>query len=273
MRAASLVALTCIACANPSPATPQASPSPARSQAVTYAPGSTRYRTASHLHVDQTVAGQDQPYDAALVAYISASLTRDSAGLGATFTVDSVPLYATGTADTTGADVAQGATFSGTVAPDGTIAHLSGGDSTVRLLAGLGEQLQRFYPRIPAAGISPGTHWTDTTRTTSIGSGVPLTTVAVSQHLVAAPIDTLAARALPIETHTTYTFTGTGSQGGEPFSVQGTGQRRTVELMALTGRFLGLTAADTSSFTITLKAAQVSIPGHQTRADTVAVVR
>ena len=272
MRAASIVALACAACASPSTARPQATPAPASLQAVTYTPGVTSYRTASHLHVDQTVGGQNQSSDATLVAYVSASLTPDSAGLRATFTVDSVPLYVTGTPDTTGADAARGATFSGTLGPDGTIAHLAGGDSTVRLLGRLGEQLQHFYPRIPAAGISPGTHWTDTTRTASVGSGVPLTTVAVSQHVVAAPIDTLAAQALPIETNTTYTFNGTGSQGGEPFSVQGTGQRHTVEWVALTGRFLGLTAADTSSFTITLKAANVSIPGRQTRADTVAVV-
>ena len=106
-----------------------------------------------------------------------------------------------------------------------------------------------------------------------MGSGVPLTTTAVSEHQVAGPVDTLATRALPIATHTTYTFSGTGSQGGETFSVHGTGQRRTVEWMDVGGRFLGLTAADTSSFTLALKAADVSIPGHQTRADTVSVIR
>ena len=49
--------------------------------------------------------------------------------------------------------------------------------------------------------------------------------------------------------------------------------RRTLELLGVGGRFLGLTAADTSSYTIALQAADLSIPAHQTRADTVSVVR
>ncbi len=273
-RAAGALALACTACASAPAAQPAAAPAPARpTSSVGYAPGVTRYRSASHLHVDQRVGSQNQSNEAVLVAYVSATLAPDSAGLRVTFTVDSVPVYRTGVPGATGADAARGATFFGTLAPDGTIASLAGGDSTVRLLARLREQLQHFYSRIPVAGISPGTRWADTTRTTTIGSGVPITMTAVSQHLVAAPVDTLTTSALPIETRTTYTFSGTGSQGGEPFSVHGTGERHTVELLDVTGRFLGLTAADTSSFTIALQAADVSIPGHQTRADTVSLIR
>jgi hypothetical protein len=276
MRAAPAIALACAACAacaTGSAGTPPAGAAPAPTRAVTYGPGVTRYRSASHQHLDRRVGSQSQSNDAALVAYLSATLTPDSAGLRVTFTVDSVPEYVTGAPGTTGADAARGATFSGTLAPDGTIAALAGGDSTVRLLAQLGEQLQHFYPRTPGGGISPGMRWTDTTRTTSTGSGVPLTMTAVSEHVVTAFVDTLGTRALPIETRTTYTFAGTGSQGGEPFSVEGTGQRHTVELMGLAGRFLGLAAADTSAYTIALKAADLSIPARQTRADTVSVLR
>jgi hypothetical protein len=269
MRTAPLIALACGACAGGYAGHPAATPAPAPSRAVTYAPGVTRYRIASRQHVERRLGTQDQSNDAALLAYVTATLAPDSAGLQATFVVDSVPTYVTGVP---GVDAARGATFSGTLAPDGTIATLAGGDSTVRLLAQLREQLQHFYPRLPAAGISPGTRWTDTTRTTSLGSGVPLTMTALSQHVVAAPRDTLDTRVLPIETSTSYTFTGTGSQGGEPFSVQGAGQRHTLELLDLGGRFLGLAAADTSSYTIALKAADLSIPVHQTRADTVAVI-
>ena len=234
MRAAPLIALACAACAGGygGGGRPAAAPAPAPANAVTYAPGVTRYRSASHQHVERRLGSQDQSNDAALVAYVSATVATGGAGLQVTFTVDSVPTYVTGLPGATGADAARGATFSGTLARDGTIAALAGE-----------------------------------------GGGVPLTPTAVSQHVVAAPRDTLGTRALPIETRTTYTFTGTGSQGGEPFSVQGTGQRHTTELLDVGGRFLGLTAADTSSYTIALKAADLSIPAHETRADTVSVIR
>jgi hypothetical protein len=273
MRAASVLALACAACAAGSAATPRAGLAPARVRQVTYAPGVTAYRSASHQHIDRRLGSQTQSTDAVLVAYLTATLAPDTVGLQVTFVVDSVPDYVTGAPGATGADAARGTTFSGMLAPDGRIVTFVGGDSTVPLLARLGAQLRDFYPRIPVGGIAPGMHWTDTTQTTSSGSGVPLTMTAMSAHVVAAPLDTLGTRALPIDTRTTYTFTGTGSQGGAPFSVQGSGQRHTVELMDFTGRFLGLTAADTSSYTIALKAADLSIPAQQTRVDTVSVLR
>ena len=150
MRTAPLIALACGACAGGYAGHPAATPAPAPSRAVTYAPGVTRYRIASRQHVERRLGTQDQSNDAALLAYVTATLAPDSAGLQATFVVDSVPTYVTGVP---GVDAARGATFSGTLAPDGTIATLAGGDSTVRLLAQLREQLQHFYPRLPAAGI------------------------------------------------------------------------------------------------------------------------
>jgi hypothetical protein len=273
MRAIGGLALACAACASGAGAKAPAGPAPAPARPVTYAAGVARYRSASYQHVERRLGDQNQSSDVVLVTYITATLAPDSGGLRATFTVDSVPQYAGRAPGGPGGAAARGATFSGTLSPDGRIATLAGADSSVRLLVRLGEQLQRFYPRISAAGITPGMRWTDTTRTTNIGSGVPLTLLAVSDHLVATPIDTMGTRALPIETHTTYSFTGTGSQGGEPFSVQGAGQRHTAELISLAGRYLGLIAADTSSYTIALKAADLTIPAHQTRADTVSVLR
>jgi len=265
------LALLCAACAGGTAARPPAGPAPAAARALTYTAGTTRYRSASHQHIQRRLGDRDQATDAALLAYVSATLTRDGTGLQVAFTVDSVPEYVTGGPGSVGTSAALGATFTGTLAPDGSIANLSGGDSSVRLLAQLGDEIGHFYPRLPAGGISPGARWTDTTKTTTSRGGVPLTMTTVSEHLVGTPRDTLGG-ALPIETHTTYSFAGTGSQAGEAFSVQGAGAGRSVALLGLAGRFLGLTAADSSSYTIALKAADLTIPAHQTRADTVSVV-
>jgi hypothetical protein len=272
MKAIGGLALVCAACAGSSAAHPPAGPAPTSARAVAYTPGVARYRSVSYQHIEQRLGDQNQSSDGVLIAYVTATLVPDSGGLRATFAVDSVPQYAGGAPGTTGGSAARGATFSGMLAPDGRIATLVGADSSVRLLVQLAERLQHFYPRISAAGIAPGMHWTDTTRMTSVGSGVPLTLLAVSEHVVATPMDTLDTRALPIETRTTYNFAGTGSQGGETFSVRGAGQRHTTELISLAGRYLGLTAADTSSYNIALKAANLTIPAQQTRADTVSVL-
>ena len=109
MRAAPLIALACAACAGGygGGGRPAAAPAPAPANAVTYAPGVTRYRSASHQHVERRLGSQDQSNDAALVAYVSATVATGGAGLQVTFTVDSVPTYVTGLPGATGANIAR----------------------------------------------------------------------------------------------------------------------------------------------------------------------
>lgn len=260
------------ACAAPPRAAPSPSTVPAAVGPVTFAPGSARYRRASYLHVEQEVGGQVQRIDEALVYFVSATLTRQGERLTVSLVVDSVPRYQSDGPAAGEAARARGARFTGDLAPNGEITGLSGGDSTIRLLQQLADELPHFYPRIPAAGVEPRARWTDTTETNSKTGGLPLTIVAVSQHEAGVPADSGADRALPIRTLTTYTFSGTGAQGGQAYSVQGEGRRHTVERLGLGGRFLGMIAVDTSSYTISLRGLDVSIPGRQTRADTLSII-
>ena len=116
MRAAPLIALACAACAGGygGGGRPAAAPAPAPANAVTYAPGVTRYRSASHQHVERRLGSQDQSNDAALVAYVSATVATGGAGLQVTFTVDSVPTYVTGLPVATAADAPPRAPLPGT---------------------------------------------------------------------------------------------------------------------------------------------------------------
>ncbi len=259
------------ACALPK-APPAASPTPVAPGPVTFAAGVVQYRRASHLHVEQQVGGQTQRIDQALLYFISATLTRQGDRMAVSLTVDSVPRYESDGAAAGVAERARGARFTGELAPNGEISALSGGDSSNKVLQQLADELTNFYPRIPPTGAEPLARWTDTTQTTSKTRGLPLTVVSWSRHEAEAPADSGAARALPIRTLTTYSFTGSGAQGGQAYSVQGEGRRHTVERLSLSGRFLGLISADTSTYTISLLGLDVSIPGRQTRADTLSIV-
>jgi len=260
------------ACAASPRALPSPSPGPVAAGPVTYAPGATQYRRASHRHIEQQVGGQTQRTDEALVCFVSATLARQGDRLTVSLTLDSVPRYQSDPSAAGAAERARGATFTGELAPNGQITAFSGGDPSNKLLQQLADELARFYPRIPPTGAEPGARWTDTTQTTSKTGGLPLTMVAVSQHQAEAPADSGAERTLPIRTLTTYSFSGSGSQGGQVYLVQGEGRRHTVERLTLGGRFFGMIAADTSSYTISLRGLDVSIPGRQTRADTLSII-
>jgi len=261
------------ACATPATTLPSpASPGPAAASPVVYAPGTARYRRASHLYVEQEVGGQTQHINEVLVYFVSATLARQGDRMTLSLTVDSVPRYEAGGPASGLAERARGASFTGDLAPNGEIISLGGGDSSNKLVQQLAEDFRTFYPRVPSTGVEPGSRWTDTTETTSRSGGLPLTVVAVSRHEALMPADSGAERALPIRTFTTYSFSGSGSQGGQAYSVEGEGRRLTTKRLSVVGRYLGMVAADTSSYTISLRGLDVSIPGRQTRADTLSII-
>lgn len=245
-------------------------PSPVR-----LAPDTARYRVASHLTVEQQLGNQPQVNRLALIYLVRVALAPGAypGELKAEITVDSVIRYEGMGAADRGANQVRGLRFSGTLLPTGELRDLSGADSTHPLFGEIARDIKEFFPRLPPSGLASRISWTDTTEQQITSGGVPLAIHSVAEHLVGEPTQGAEGRFLPINTLTRYTFSGTGRQGGQEFSVEGSGRRHTVEYVSLDGRYRGLVAADTSDFTITVLAAGLSIPGRQLRADTVKVLR
>lgn len=260
-----------LACASGPRGTPAVTPAATPPGPVRIAAGTARYRSASYTHVERQVSGQPQATDEARLFFLTANLAQQGASLRVTLTVDSIARYQVGPSPS-GIERMRGITFTGSLDPEGEIHGLTGGDSTIRAVAELADGLSHLYPSMPARGVEPGATWTDTTESTSQSGTLPLTVVAVSQHRVDPPTDTGPTGALPIHTETRYTFSGQGSQGGQAFSVKGDGRRYTVELLGLRGIFQQMISADTSTFTVSLPALDVTIPGRQTRADTLSLI-
>lgn len=268
------VAFALAACAGTGAAPPQgARPSGDGTAPVRFATDTAHYRVASHLVVEQDVGGQTQHSGLDLVYYLTVRIARQGDQLRATFVLDSVPTYSgSGAVDPTVSAV-RGTAIQGTLTPTGELTELSGGDSSLRAVRELTTELKNFFPRVLAAGALPGQRWVDTTEQQATSSSVPLTIRFIGEHQVGEPAQHPIRPALPIGSRIDYTFSGTGSQGGQEFRVEGTGRRLVTEYLALDGRYLGLTAADSSTFTIALPAVGMTIPGRQARADTVTVVR
>jgi hypothetical protein len=77
---------------------------------------------------------------------------------------------------------------------------------------------------------------------------------------------------LPIEVTSNYTLTGTGQQMGQEFTLNGTGRRITKQSLSAQGKYLGATAQDSSTVTVSLTSMGMSFPSIQVRIDTVSVV-
>ncbi len=242
---------------------------------VRLVPDTARYRVASHLRVEQRLGGQPQVSNLSLVYLLSVALVPGSTAgeLKAQITVDSVTRYEGLGAVSQAANEAQRLRFSGTLLPTGELRDLQGGGSAGPLHSEIARDIREFFPRLPSSGLASGDSWTDTTEQEITSGGVPLTIRSVAEHLVGGQVEDAGFRVLPIRTVTRYTFSGAGRQGGQEFTVEGSGRRHATEYVSLDGRYRGLVAADTSDFTISVPAAGLSIPGKQFRADTVRAVR
>lgn len=260
-----------LGCAASAPSAPSAPPEP-RSLKVTLTPGQAHYSIRSNLDVEQDVGGQIQESDLRLLYYLTAELAPAAAGLSATLVLDSVGRYDGTAAVATDFRQARGVTFKGHLQPNGELAGFQGGDTTIRFIRELREDIRGFFPRLPTPGAEPGARWVDTTERRSTSSGVPLFIWSVANHHVEAVGEHRGEPTLPIRTQTSYHFEGTGVQGGQAFRVDGSGERHETELISITGRYLGLVSTDSSSFMITLAGTGLQIPGRQVRADTVSIV-
>ena len=235
-------------------------------------PGVASYWTRSHLYVEQQVSEQVQESRLDLGYFLTARLEQDSTDLQATLVLDSVTRYEGTAALATDFRRARGATFVGRLTEDGRLAEFRGGDSSVQFIREMTDELQRFFPGLPPDGAAPGAEWVDTTQQRSVSSGVPLVIRSIAHHQVGEVESRGSEPMLPIRSRVTYDFDGAGTQGGQAFRVDGSGHRVTAEFMSLSGRYLGLVATDSSSFTITISASGLQIQGRQTRSDTVSVV-
>jgi len=269
-RLAVVTGLLALACAAP----PSASAPTAQPATVRVAPsaGMSSYWTRSHLYVEQEVNGQIQESRLDLGYFLTARLSGDPSSLEATIVLDSVTRYEGNAALALDVHRARGATFFGRLSPEGKLAEFRGGDSSVQVVQELADELQHFFPGLPSGGAEPRARWVDTTEQRSATSGVPLVIRAIASHEVGDVESRSGELALPIRSRAAYTFDGTGTQGGQAFRVEGSGQRTTAEFMSLAGRYLGLITADSSAFTITLPASGLQIQGRQWRADTVSIV-
>jgi len=272
-RLAALAAtLSLAACASggPAPAAPAAARPAARAAGdpttLRYAAGSGRYRVESQSHTVQEMMGQTQEVDQTTTMVVSAALTEEAGDLAAALTVDSVTT--TGTAPGMGAiDAARGQTFRAVFSPLGRPVSLTLPDTTNPALQQVGEDFRDFLPALPAAPISAGQAWTDTTTAANNLGEITINSRSVRAHRVVGWEDRGGGRALKIATTGNYTVRGTGNAQGQELQLEGGGVVTVERFVSAAGVFLGQTSSDSSLIQVTVVSMGLEIPvRRQTRA-------
>lgn len=286
MRRLALVAAStfAMACAshttpqNPTPTNPTAPPPPPpppATQTVRLGPSALRYLMHQAVHIEQEFQGIRQPLDFGLRVYFAVTISgpADSVGYPTTITIDSVAPDS-GTTVPMGINLgsAKGLSYRGRLSPRGVLRNPVSSDSAAALaVSPIVGSFRNFFPRVPAAGLTLGAAWTDTTTENDRNAG-NITITSVNRSTAAAWEDRNGARALRMEVSSEFKLQGSGQQAGQPFEVNGNGVRSGIDFIAIDGRYLGGESRDSTSMTITLPIQAMTIPRTQVSRTTVTVL-
>jgi hypothetical protein len=252
----------------PTPATP-ASAAAAHATALQLTPSTTRFVIRQEVHIQQDFAGLPPTIDLRYGLYLTAAVGAPAdSGFPTTFTVDSIVVDSSSQLPPQiNLGAARGYRVTGRLLPTGEF--ISGPCDTSAAAAGLGNLLPRFknfFPRLPQGGVRPAMTWNDSTQVTdnaSCSGGSTITTHSANQRSATTWEDRAGSRALRLEISANYRFNGTGDQGGQPFTIDGTGAGTGVQYLGADGRYLGGELRDSTSLTIDLPVQGISIPRRQ----------
>jgi hypothetical protein len=287
MRRLALVAAStfAMACAshttpqNPTPTNPTAPPPPPppppATQTVRLGPSALRYLMHQVVHIEQEFQGIRQPLDFGLRVYFAVTISgpADSVGYPTTITIDSLAPDS-GTTVPMGINLgsAKGLSYRGRLSLRGELRNPVPSDSaTAQAVSPIVGSFRNFFPRVPAAGLTLGAAWTDTTTENDRNAG-NITITSVNRSTAVAWEDRNGARALRMEVSSEFKLQGSGRQAGQPFEVNGNGVRSGIDFIAIDGRYLGGESRDSTSMTITLPIQAMTIPRTQVSRTTVTVL-
>lgn len=267
------VAPTSTAGSPPVPATATQTAPPAAP--LTYAPGVTKYLITQRHHIDNALPTGDQVQEIGLRTFITTVITGPVGprGYGFSLTVDSIVPDTGFIAGLIDFQAARGLRYDASLSPTGRLIDSRPSDPTVaKSLAQLLGGFRTFYPRLPIAGITPRSTWSDSSETTDTSSSGIVRDRAVT-HYVTGDWETPAGvRQLGIEITEDFTVSGTGSAQGSTFALSGTGIRAGHLQLSATGRFLGGTTTDSAGMVITFDPQGMAIPRHQVSYTTITVI-
>ena len=260
----------------PTPAAAAPGVAPVHTPTVQFAPNTTRFLIRQDVHIQQDYAGLPPTIDlryglfvtAAVAAPVPAAPAAVDSGLPTTFTIDSIVVDSgTPLPPQINLAAARGYRISGRLLSTGEF--LSGPCDTSAAAASISTLLPRFrsfFPRLPLGGVRPTMTWSDSTDVTdnpSCSGGSAMTTHSANLRNAKAWEDHAGSRALRLETTANYHFNGSGDQGGNPFTITGTGTGNGFQYLSSDGRYLGGEERDSTTLTIDLQVQGITIPRRQ----------
>ena len=234
-----------------------------------YAPVRASYLAVSRRNVEQDMQGTTQHTETILRVEVASELRPVDSGFEATFTIDSILQLEMPGASGVEARRLEGRRYSGLTSPTGEFTDFDPGTATSPLAQQITNIIEQFFPTVPGDGVEEGSVWTDSTANVGNNGGAEITTTAVTENHAESWTQFLGQDALVVSWVSQYRFTGSGEQLGQPFTIDGSGERRGQHYLGRDGKLLGSISSDSSTAEATIATFGMSIPIRQSAADSI----
>jgi len=205
-----------------------------------YAPGTSQYRITSSMKGAQEVMGQRQEMESSsnqLVTVAVARAGRDT--LQVTTTMDSIAIIGPMGMAPPGIDQIRGTTVVARVSPTGQVyAVTTPAPDSLTEAANLTYEMSNVLPKV-RPGIKAGATWTDTTSRKASQGGLDIDRSIVATYRVAGDTTIGGQKAWKIARTAKVAVTGSGAQGGQPMTLEGTEDHMGTLAVTPNGNFLG----------------------------------
>lgn len=202
--------------------------------------------------------GGNQVQQFARTAYVTVAMAEAAGGYRTTIRLDSLRQEAGGTVSADSVLSAEGATWTGTLTPQGRLGELRA-DRASAVSDQVGASLGVLFPVLPAGGLQDATTWSDTAERAVRTDAFDARERAVTSYRLVKQ----EGRVYVIEAAAEFQRTGTGGPPTQPMEMTSQGTRRTVYRFGSDGLVDGAEGADSAEMTITVPAVGQTVPVHQ----------
>lgn len=232
-----------------------AAPTAALAQGFSYAAGTGQYRITSSMKGAQEVMGQRQEVESSsnqLVTIAIARANRDTLNL--TSVLDSIQIVGMMGMTPPGMDKLPGTKVVAKISPTGQVYSATGpSPDSIPNAEQLTTEMSNLLPKMRAT-VAAGATWTDTTTRKSNEGGLEIERKIIATYQVAGDTTVGGQKSWKIARTANTAMTGSGAQGGQPMTLEGTATSTGTMLVTPTGTFLGYTNEDQVNIKVVLAA-------------------
>lgn len=225
-----------------------------------YAPGTSQYRLTSMVKSTQSMMGQSQDVEQSSDQLLTLVVQRAHPDtLTIVTTIDSVSIKGPMGMTPPGVDKLPGVRVRSAISPTGVVYSATGPSAdSIPNADEIIYEMSHILPRLRPV-LEPGTAWTDTVTRTMKQGGLDVKRSVIATYTVMGDSTVMGQTGLRISRSSATTVQGSGSQGGQPMTLDGTSTGKGTMVVTRGGVLLGYVNEENADIKVALAASGMEI--------------